>query len=105
MKRPPLFTSFTILLACAFSPADENLPAVPPLHIVLPANYPTLSPICDLSHYKQSSVPFIKEVGTLLSTRLAKKTFVYSLSTLLDYWELCILKAMATELQSDEDGD
>lgn len=82
--------------------ADEDLPQVPPLTIVLPHNYPTLSPICDLTHYKQSASPFVKLVGTLLTDTLAKQP-MYSFSTVLNSWELCVLRAMSKILNSKDE--
>ena len=92
-------------MSLQFVPAvDENLPSVPPLTVVLPHNYPTLNPICNLNHYKQSSVPFLREVGALLSDKLARKVGMCSLCTLLDFWEVSVLMAMSKVLNApDED--
>ncbi len=81
---------------------DKDLPKVPSLTIVLPATYPALSPICDMSNY-QDSTPFIEEVGRLLSEQLSKRVPMCSLSTLLDDWELSVLRAMSKLLNTEED--
>ena len=82
---------------------DEDLPEVPSLTVTLPPTYPSVSPISDLDHYQRSSSPFIREVGRHLSERLTKKISVYTFSTLLDYWEMSVLKALAKELLTEED--
>lgn len=74
---------------------------MPPLTVILPPTYPTLSPICDLGHYLESSSPFIREVASLLSTRLSKKTSVYSLVTFLDNYEMSLLRAISKELEDN----
>ena len=71
--------------------------------VVLPADYPAHKPVCDLDHYKQSSVAFIREVGNQFSQKLATKTTMCSLVTLLDLWEQAILKAMAIELATEDE--
>ena len=82
---------------------DPDLPEVPHLIIVLPANYPALSPICDMSEYYKNSTPFIEEVRQMMSDKLSKRMGCYSFSTLLDDWELSILRAMSKILNSDDD--
>lgn len=71
--------------------------------VVLPPTYPSVSPLCDLDHYQKDPSPFIKEAGRLLSDKLAKKTFNYSFTTLLSYWEMSVLRAIAKELVVEED--
>ena len=87
---------------CLFPLVDEDLPKVPSLTITLPSNYPTFSPICDMSTY-QNSTPFIEEVGRILSDKISKRMAMFSLSTLLDDWELSVLRAMSKILNSDDD--
>lgn len=82
---------------------EDDMPEVPPLTVVLPPTYPSVPPICNLDHYQKDPSPFVKETGQLLADKLARKTSNYSFTTLLDYWETSILRAMAKELMTDED--
>lgn len=82
---------------------DNGLPEVPALTVTIPPNYPSVSPICNLNDYHNNSVPFLKSVGKLLSEKLMRSHWTYSLSLLLTSWEDCVLRAMARELTSLED--
>lgn len=79
---------------------DSGLPEVPALTVTIPPNYPSVSPICNLNHYHNNTMPFLKSVGKLLSEKLMRSHWTYSLSLLLTSWEDCVLRAMARELTS-----
>ena len=82
---------------------DSGLPEVPALTVTIPPNYPSVSPICNLNHYHDNSVPFLKSIGKLLSEKLMRSHWTYSLSLLLTSWEDSVLRAMARELTSLEE--
>ena len=88
-------------LSCSLE--DSGLPAVPALTVTIPPNYPSVSPICNLSEYHNNGLPFLKSVGKLLSEKLMRSHWTYSLSLLLTSWEDCVLRAMARELTSLEE--
>ena len=100
LPRENQFDKSTIL-QCSLE--DSGLPEVPALTVTIPPNYPSVSPICNLSHYHNHSMPFLKSVGKLLSEKLMRSHWTYSLSLLLTSWEDSVLRAMARELTSLEE--
>ena len=82
-------------LCCSLE--DNGLLEVPALTVTIPPNYPSVSPICNLNQndYHNNSVPFLKSIGKLLSEKLMRSHWAYSLSLVLTSWEDCVLGAMA----------
>lgn len=91
----------SMTLQCSLE--DDGLPEVPALTVTIPPNYPSVSPICNLNHYHNNNMPFLKSVGKLLSDKLMRTHWTYSLSLLLTSWEDSVLRAMAKELTSLEE--
>jgi mediator of RNA polymerase II transcription subunit 15 len=74
---------------------DKKLPNVPPIVVTLPENYPDNSPTCKTlpSHY--NSTPFLRKVNEILTTEIKHMPGRYSLTALLNMWDICIRKACA----------
>merc|ERR1712200_323875 len=74
---------------------DQDLPAVPHLHVTIPRNYPSSPPECDTSGPDFLTTSFLQEISAALSSRLMKMPRVYTLSQLLSAWELSVRAASA----------
>lgn len=55
--------------------------------------YPWTSPNCSLTDQEYSATPFLKTVQDALTARIAKLPKCYSLSHLLDTWEMAVRQA------------
>ncbi|CAH3019234.1 unnamed protein product, partial [Porites evermanni] len=75
---------------------DLNLPAVPPIEISVPSNYPYSSPECKTSNYNAN--PFLQKVQRQLSSRLQRMPEMYSVTSVLDAWESSIRLACKAEV-------
>ncbi|XP_068748520.1 mediator of RNA polymerase II transcription subunit 15-like isoform X2 [Montipora capricornis] len=82
------------LLHCSIH--DLNLPAVPPIEISVPQNYPFSSPECKTANYNAN--PFLQRVQRQLSSRLQRMPDMYSVTSVLDAWELSIRQACIAEV-------
>ncbi|XP_055373068.1 mediator of RNA polymerase II transcription subunit 15 [Condylostylus longicornis] len=80
-----------IKLICCID--DTKLPCVPPLLVSIPEEYPMVSPSCSLTNHEYPATPFLLAVQNTLVTRISKLPKVYSLSHLLDTWEMSIRHA------------
>lgn len=82
-----------IHLVCSLE--ARNLPTVPPLNISIPSLYPDVSPVChslvDTSFVDDSS--FLQTVYRNLHNQLVKMPDKYTLSSLLNAWELSVRSA------------
>ncbi|XP_020607564.1 mediator of RNA polymerase II transcription subunit 15-like [Orbicella faveolata] len=75
---------------------DLNLPAVPPIEISVPQNYPYSSPECKTANYDAN--PFLQKVQKQLSSRLQRMPEMYSVTSVLNAWELSIRQACNAEV-------
>lgn len=73
---------------------DKHLPCVPPVSITVPADYPTVPPKCVLTNHEYTT-PYLSSVQKALDARLAKLPRRYSVSQILDNWEMSVRKACA----------
>ncbi|XP_058807599.1 mediator of RNA polymerase II transcription subunit 15 isoform X2 [Phymastichus coffea] len=73
---------------------DKHLPCVPPVLITVPADYPTVPPKCVLTSHEYTT-PYLNSVQKALDARLAKLPRRYSVSQILDNWEMSVRKACA----------
>lgn len=81
---------------------DNGLPSVPPITVHIPWNYPSSSPVCQLSSYQSdSSTAFLREVALLLGNQLTCCQHNYSLSFLLGCWENSVLEVTSKEINSE----
>lgn len=83
-----------MLLHCSIN--DLNLPAVPPIEISVPQNYPLSSPECKTANYNAN--PFLQKVQRQLSSRLQRMPETYSVTSVLDAWEYSIRQACMAEV-------
>ncbi|XP_070204853.1 mediator of RNA polymerase II transcription subunit 15-like isoform X2 [Littorina saxatilis] len=89
----------TIHLVCKLD--DLNLPSVPPVLVTIPPEYPKDSPLCEpktCPGYDASR--FFKSVGNILS-EMMRRMSDYSLTALLNAWEMSVRKACAPSLSAD----
>lgn len=81
----------TIKLICCLD--DKRLPCVPPVSVSIPEDYPMSSPICSLTEQEYSATPFLIAVQDALTARISKLPKCFSLSHLLDTWEMAVRQA------------
>jgi len=74
---------------------DKNLPHVPPITVEVPDNYPESSPSCDCSGDEYDATPFLQKVQKHLTSQISNLPDTYSISALLDTWEMSVRKACA----------
>lgn len=85
--------SKTVHLICKLD--DKNLPSVPPVLIKVPENYPYSSPQCDTNADDYTATPFLQGVQNALTTSLSKMPDKFSITTLLDTWEMSVRRMCA----------
>lgn len=83
--------SKVIKLVCSI--VDPCLPSVPCLHVYIPADYPSSSPTCSFLDQEINSTTFFVEVQEMFELHLARLPPIYSISHLLDTWEMSIRHA------------
>ncbi|XP_070572474.1 mediator of RNA polymerase II transcription subunit 15-like isoform X18 [Ptychodera flava] len=75
---------------------DKYLPSVPPISITLPENYPQSSPQCEPNSPEYGATPFLQSVQRTLTSQLLRMPDRYSLSQVLDAWEMSVRQACAS---------
>ena len=80
---------------------DKHLPCVPPVLVIVPADYPAVPPRCVLMSHEYAT-PYLGAVQNALDARLAKLPKRYSLSQVLDTWEMSVRQACAPKAQQAE---
>lgn len=83
--------SKTIALICCLD--DKQLPPVPPIHILIPENYPSSSPQCNIVDYEYDDTPFLVKVKRALKARVSKLSSGHSVTHILETWCLAIRQA------------
>lgn len=81
----------TIKLVCCLD--DKYLPCVPPVSVSIPEDYPSTAPGCYLIDQEYNATPFLSSVQKALTSRISKLPRQYSLSNLLDTWEMSVRQA------------
>ncbi|KAF7266243.1 hypothetical protein GWI33_020428 [Rhynchophorus ferrugineus] len=74
---------------------DKNLPCVPPISLTVPEEYPKESPTCHMSSHEYNATKFLSDVQTALLARVRKLPKHFSVSQLLDTWEMSVRQASA----------
>lgn len=74
---------------------DRHLPCVPPISVTVPADYPLTPPRCVMAPYEYEATTFLCTVQKALNARIAKLPRRFSLSQLLDTWEMSVRQASA----------
>lgn len=85
--------SKTVRLICWLD--DKYLPCVPPISISIPEDYPKHPPRCILSQHEYMATDFLLAIHKALSLRIRKLPSKFSLSQLLDTWEMSVRQASA----------
>ncbi|XP_062549105.1 mediator of RNA polymerase II transcription subunit 15 [Armigeres subalbatus] len=81
----------TIKLICWLD--DKHLPCVPPVAVTIPEEYPFTSPTCSLIEQEYNATPFLIQVQKSFLARICKLPEMFSLSHLLDTWEMSVRQA------------
>lgn len=85
--------SKTIHLICWLD--DKHLPCVPPVSLTVPENYPKSSPTCTMAAHEYNATEFLSGVQAALYARIKKLPKHFSVSQLLDTWEMSVRQASA----------
>jgi len=85
-----------IKLVCCLD--DKHLPCVPPVSVVIPENYPLNAPSCNLNEQEYNATPFLISIQNALVARISKLPKQFSLSHLLDTWEMSVRQACSPAL-------
>lgn len=80
---------------------DKHLPCVPPVLVLVPTDYPNVPPRCVLTSHEYAT-PYLSSVQKGLDARLAKLPKMYSVSQLLDSWEMSVRQACAPQARQAE---
>ena len=78
---------------------DKHLPCVPPISVIVPTDYPSVPPHSILTTHEYAT-PYLSAVQHGLDARLSKLPKYYSLSQLLDTWEMSVRQASASSYQN-----
>ncbi|KAF8782103.1 Mediator of RNA polymerase II transcription like protein [Argiope bruennichi] len=87
--------SKTVNLICQLD--DKNLPCVPSINITVPENYPEKPPQCYTTKDEYESTSILQNIQQVLSTRLSTMPQKYSITSLLDTWEMSVRQACASK--------
>ncbi|PNF30136.1 hypothetical protein B7P43_G01265 [Cryptotermes secundus] len=74
---------------------DRHLPCVPPVSLSVPEDYPHSPPRCHMAPHEHSSTQFLCAVQKALASRIRKLPSRFSVSQLLDTWEMSVRQASA----------
>lgn len=85
--------SKSIQLTCWLD--DKQLPCVPPISLVVPEDYPKSAPTCHMAAHEYNATQFLSAVQTALLARIKKLPKYFSVSQLLDTWEMSVRQASA----------
>lgn len=72
---------------------DPYLTSVPPIYIEIPDDYPSSPPTCTLLEHEMNATKFLDSVQKIFTARMLKMPSLYSLSHILDTWEMSIRQA------------
>ncbi|XP_044743309.1 mediator of RNA polymerase II transcription subunit 15 isoform X2 [Chrysoperla carnea] len=85
--------SRTVQLICWLD--DRHLPCVPPVSLSVPEDYPKSPPNCSMAENEYNATPFLTLVQKALLTRIGKLPKRFSVSQLLNTWEMSVRQACA----------
>lgn len=83
----------TIHFVCRIDEFD--LPCVPPISIKVPLDYPDTPPTCFIDKDEYSSTKFFQDTYRIFNMNLERLPNSYTITTLLDRWELSIREALS----------
>lgn len=81
----------TIKMICCLD--DKYLPCVPPISVTIPEEYPMVAPSCNMTKHEYNATPFLTSVQVAFTARVSKLPRVFSLTHLLDTWEMAVRQA------------
>ncbi|XP_057327713.1 mediator of RNA polymerase II transcription subunit 15-like [Microplitis mediator] len=73
---------------------DRHLPCVPPVSVSVPSDYPLTPPRCVMAPHEYTTA-FLSAVQKALTARITKLPRRFSVSQLLDTWEMSVRQASA----------
>ncbi|KAK0179543.1 hypothetical protein PV327_005286 [Microctonus hyperodae] len=73
---------------------DRHLPCVPPISVSVPSDYPLTPPRCVMAQHEYTTA-FLCAVQKALNARITKLPRRFSVSQLLDTWEMSVRQASA----------
>ncbi|KAI0239438.1 hypothetical protein LSAT2_009803 [Lamellibrachia satsuma] len=85
--------SNTLQLICRLD--DRRLPCVPPICVTVPEQYPDISPSCEATLDGYDATPFLQQVQKVLTSQIVKMPDKFSVTALLDTWEMSVRKSYA----------
>ncbi|GFY48395.1 mediator of RNA polymerase II transcription subunit 15 [Trichonephila inaurata madagascariensis] len=102
ISKSPMFNhilskTFGPPITALFGPNDKNLPCVPSISITVPENYPEKPPQCYTTKDEYESTSILQNIQQVLSTRLSTMPQKYSITSLLDTWEMSVRQACASK--------
>lgn len=80
-----------VALICCLD--DKQLPPVPPINIIIPEEYPSVAPQCNIIDHEYDDTPFLVKVKRALKARVSKLPATHSLTHILETWCLAIRQA------------
>ena len=81
----------TIKLICSLD--DKYLPCIPPISVTIPEEYPMVAPSCHMAQHEYNATPFLTSVEAAFTARVSKLPRIFSLTHLLDTWEMAVRQA------------
>ncbi|XP_049822504.1 mediator of RNA polymerase II transcription subunit 15 isoform X2 [Aethina tumida] len=72
---------------------DKHLPCVPPVSLIVPEDYPKTAPSCNMAAHEYNATHFLSTVQNALLARIKKLPKHFSVSQLLDTWEMSVRQA------------
>lgn len=72
---------------------DPYLPCIPPLYVSISEDYPSVPPSCSLLEHEMNATQFLESIQKIFSSRMLKMPPLYSLSHVLDTWEMSVRQA------------
>ncbi|XP_064620391.1 mediator of RNA polymerase II transcription subunit 15-like isoform X4 [Lineus longissimus] len=92
----PVHHSGSKTVHLVFKLDDRNLPSVPPIMVTVPEDYPQSSPKCETGDENYDSTPFLQALYKALKARLDRMPDKYSVTALLNTWEMSVRQACAS---------
>lgn len=86
----------TLKLVCYLN--DPYLTCVPPIFIEIPDDYPSSPPSCLLLEHEMNATEFLESVQQIFAARMLKMPSLYSMSHILDTWEMSIRQACSPNI-------
>ncbi|XP_050428574.1 mediator of RNA polymerase II transcription subunit 15 isoform X2 [Adelges cooleyi] len=81
---------------------DKNLPCVPPINIIVYENYPPANPACVISSNDYGGTSFLMCVKDVFESRMMLMPIHFTVSHILDSWEMSVRQAVAALLDNKE---